>query len=321
MGVLVLLALGGPVPVCSAQAPPSAVPDLVSAVDAARLYADACAACHGARGDGRGPAARGLGLPRPRDFTAGVFKFRTTPSGSLPSDQDLFRTISQGVAGTWMPAWGTRLTEAECWALVRYIKSFAPTFRTEAPDPPVPLPSPPGRSRELISEGPWVYAVLGCAQCHGERGRGNGPSARRLSDDYGDPIRPYDFTRGAYKNGGSPEALYRTLRTGLSGTPMPALEPSVLAYAGGANADVAGLRRRLPPAEFDGAATYLTREPNAAELAAMSPAALDALVERRLWALVYYIQSLERRASLPYRLLREDAEAAVGAARTAAGKP
>ena len=68
------------------------------------VFVDHCAGCHGARGDGAGRAATFLS-PLPRDFTAGVFKFRSTPSGSLPTDGDLFRTITRGVRWTAMPTW------------------------------------------------------------------------------------------------------------------------------------------------------------------------------------------------------------------------
>src|SRR5207247_2095034 len=67
-------------------------------------FEEHCIGCHGVRGDGNGLAATFL-FPRPRDFTIGVFKFRSTPSGSLPTDGDLFRTITRG--GRWprMPTW------------------------------------------------------------------------------------------------------------------------------------------------------------------------------------------------------------------------
>ena len=49
------------------------------------LYQKLCSQCHGEKGDGRGVAAAHL-QPRPRDFTAGKFKVRHTPSGALPTD-------------------------------------------------------------------------------------------------------------------------------------------------------------------------------------------------------------------------------------------
>ena len=76
------------------------------------VYKHMCTFCHGTDGNGGGKAMAYL-FPWPRDFRKGVFKYRTTPSGSLPLDSDLFKVISRGVPGTAMPAWGTALTEEE----------------------------------------------------------------------------------------------------------------------------------------------------------------------------------------------------------------
>src|SRR5262249_57497199 len=67
-----------------------------------QIYDANCVQCHGASGKGDGYGAPFL-VPPPRDFTAGQFKFRTTASGQLPTDDDLFRTISRGASGTGMP--------------------------------------------------------------------------------------------------------------------------------------------------------------------------------------------------------------------------
>ena len=64
-----------------------------------KLYFRACAPCHGVQGDGNGPAARGFD-PAPRNFRRGAYKFRTTVSGALPLDEDMERTIREGVPGT-----------------------------------------------------------------------------------------------------------------------------------------------------------------------------------------------------------------------------
>jgi len=56
----------------------------------AEWYRDLCVACHGERGDGRGTWASRL-TPRPRDFTRGVYEFRSTPTGTLPTDDDIWR--------------------------------------------------------------------------------------------------------------------------------------------------------------------------------------------------------------------------------------
>jgi cytochrome c oxidase cbb3-type subunit 2 len=85
------------------------------------VYEARCVGCHGPKGDGNGPAATFLS-PRPRNFTLGVFKFRTTPSGSLPTDGDLFRTVTRGVRWTAMPTWH-ELPGNERLAVVMYIKT------------------------------------------------------------------------------------------------------------------------------------------------------------------------------------------------------
>ena len=179
-----------------------------------RLYRRACAPCHGARGDGRGPAASAL-EPKPHDFTTGLYKFRSTPFNAVPTDADLMRTISEGIPGSAMPAWKRLLSEPQRLALVQYIKSFAADRFAVAPvAQPVEISEAPDATPDSIARGKLIYERLQCGQCHGHRGRGDGPIAASL------PIRPQNFTRGVYKSGQQPEDLLRTILTGLSGTPM-----------------------------------------------------------------------------------------------------
>jgi cytochrome c oxidase cbb3-type subunit I/II len=184
-----------------------------------QAYTRRCVGCHGARGDGNGPAATFLS-PRPRDFTTGVFKFRTTPSGSLPTDGDLFRTVSRGVRWTAMPTWH-EVPEKDRLAVVSYIKTFSPRWKTDRPEPAVTIPAPPRVGESLLASGRELYAKAKCAECHGETGAGNGPSAGQLRDDFELPIRPTDFTRGQFKGGSAVSDVFRTMTTGLDGTPMP----------------------------------------------------------------------------------------------------
>src|SRR3990172_7977733 len=65
------------------------------------VYEANCAVCHGERGDGAGHAAHMLSV-QPRDFTRGLFKFRSTPSGVLPTDEDLLATVTRGLRWTAM---------------------------------------------------------------------------------------------------------------------------------------------------------------------------------------------------------------------------
>ena len=74
------------------------------------VYEQHCAACHGVNGDGNGPAAVWL-YPKPRNFNSGLFKIKSTPAGFLPTDEDLFQTVTRGMPGSSMPSF-TYLTEA-----------------------------------------------------------------------------------------------------------------------------------------------------------------------------------------------------------------
>ncbi len=187
-----------------------------------KLYQRHCTACHGEKGDGDGPAAYLLS-PKPRDFTSGVYKFRSTPTGSPPTDQDLLRTLKHGVNGTSMPAWD-RLSEQELTDVIQTVKSFSDIFTYEdAMEPPIAIASPPRLTKRSVKAGRKVYEEMECSKCHGTKGKGDGPSSAKLTDDWDRPIRPYDFTRGPrlMKGGASPRDIYRTFMTGLDGTPMP----------------------------------------------------------------------------------------------------
>ena len=187
-----------------------------------RVYERYCVGCHGELGNGKGPAARLL-VVQPRDFTSGIFKFRSTPTGTLPTDEDLFRTITRGVYRTSMPDWGL-LSERERLALVEYIKSFYPQWEQQGPGTPIYVPNPPADfgSPASVARGRQLYELLGCAACHGESGKGDGPSAATLEKDaWGNRQRPFDFTSGRLKSGPTAKDVYRTFMTGINGTAMP----------------------------------------------------------------------------------------------------
>ena len=193
------------------------------------LYERMCLYCHGAEGRGDGPAAFFLGAysaPRPRDFVKGGFKFRSTPSGELPTDQDLFRTVTRGVIGV-MPSFAA-LTEDERWQIIAYVKSFNPEFAQPLVQP-IPLRSQPiPQTAESIERGRAVYETFACGKCHGADGRGDGPVALSggLKDSRGLPIAPADLTRpSSFKNGSSVRDIVRGLITGMDGTPMPSYAP------------------------------------------------------------------------------------------------
>jgi len=183
------------------------------------VYRARCAGCHGSTGDGNGPAATFL-FPRPRDFTLGVFKFRTTPSGSLPTDGDLYRTVTRGIRWTAMPTWH-ELPGKERLAVITFIKTFSNRWKEEKPEPPEVIGDAPKATPMLIARGKDLYQKAKCFQCHGESGKGDGESAPDLIDDLKFPIRPTDLTRGQLKGGSTARDIYRTMTLGLDGTPMP----------------------------------------------------------------------------------------------------
>ena len=200
-------------------------PDLGSEPQRAKgkvLYDKFCSQCHGEAGDGAGVAAVHLN-PLPRNFTTGKFKIRTTPSGAMPTTSDLKTIIKNGMPYTSMPAWPT-FSDDELTSLAYYIKSFSPDFNN--PDflkPPVDLPKAPAYSKESAEAGRKVYEATGCIACHGNLGRGDGTSGPTLKDDLGHPIRPADFTqRWTFRGGPTREDIFRTMTTGINGTPMPA---------------------------------------------------------------------------------------------------
>jgi mono/diheme cytochrome c family protein len=191
------------------------------------VYVKNCAQCHGEKGDGQGYATPHL-FPTPRNFTTGRFKVRTTPSGALPTHQDLVNIIRRGMPYTSMPAWPD-LSEQEVSDLAYFLTTFSPDFSTpESVPKPLELPGAPGSTQESIELGKKLYVETGCLKCHGNLGRGDGPSAPTLMDDFGQPIRAADLTQPwTFRGGSSREDIFRTMTTGLNGTPMPSFADSL----------------------------------------------------------------------------------------------
>jgi mono/diheme cytochrome c family protein len=186
----------------------------------AELYYRYCWGCHGARGNGDGENAPYV-TPAPRNFVTATFKCRSTPTGTLPLDSDLYITLIRGFNFTNMPSWAT-LTAQNRADLVAFIKTFSARWVTEKPGEPIQVPAEPKLTVESIKHGGELFQKLECWKCHGQEGRGDGPSASTLTDSNDQPIRPYNFTSSnRSKCGRTNSDLYRIFMTGLDGTPMP----------------------------------------------------------------------------------------------------
>lgn len=188
------------------------------------VYERQCLVCHGRWGDGRGELAPQM-YPRPRRLTSGIFKYRSTPSGFLPTLGDLQRTIRNGIAGTSMPAFSS-LSRREILSVTAYLQTLSSRWRRPIHhSTPVPLPDPPPWMEDhdvrLPHEqnGARLFAQL-CAPCHGSDASGTGAASLDLMDVWDQPSRPPDLRQPVYRSGPTPIDLYRTLTTGLDGTPM-----------------------------------------------------------------------------------------------------
>jgi len=161
----------------------------------ARLYAENCAVCHGANGEGRIGATLAKNWP------------------SIRPDLRVRATIENGIAGSPMPAWsqkkGGPLSEAEIDALVVYILSWESGGPRLIPPTPTPFPRPRLTPPPQVEGDPNRGALLfdqNCAVCHGPNGEGR--IGARLARPWSS-IRPDLEVKSAIVNG-------------IGGSPMPA---------------------------------------------------------------------------------------------------
>lgn len=200
-----------------------------------KVYQKYCVICHGDKGDGKGLVGiihrvEKSGLvwdAYPRDFTVGTFKFRSTATGCLPDNEDLLRTVTDGIVRSGMPSHRDVPIENRK-AVVEYIKGFSPRWKEEDLCKVIAINKPQYvGSAESVSKGEKVFKDMKCFECHGYEGKGDGPKAKDLKDDWGDRILPFNFTSGTLKRGSSPENIYITFTSGLDGTGMPSYEDSL----------------------------------------------------------------------------------------------
>jgi len=183
------------------------------------VYDAHCIECHGTGGKGDGPSAAYL-IPRPRDFSTGKYKIRSTETGSVPTDDDLMQSVRQGLYGTAMPSFFRVLATTEIRDVVAYVKTMSPQFATP-PKTVAPGGGTPS-SPESIDRGRQAYDKLQCGKCHGSDGRGTGAVATAFEDEWKQPLRASDLTEPwTFHGGATARDVYLRFRTGMMGTPMP----------------------------------------------------------------------------------------------------
>lgn len=216
--------------------PPGAIP----ADRGEKLYTQWCASCHGDKGAGDGILSKAL-APPPRNFTRARFRLRSTPDGSLPSDGDLFRTISVGIVVSRMPAFSSLPVE-DRWALVDHVKRLSAFydedeqktlnhFELNPPDPEVRFDQASIATDEAaVARGKKLWLEKGeCWKCHGTEGLGDGPSAPTLKSEEETKLLSANLQRGpaGLKSVANVTDVFRVLNLGIAGTPMPSYAKSM----------------------------------------------------------------------------------------------
>lgn len=181
------------------------------------LYARHCAVCHGPDGRGNGPAAPSL-IPRPRDFTSGQFKYKSTPAAEPPSGPDLIGVVSHGLNASAMPYFNDLLPDADLREVVEYIKGFSPVFDSKVAHS-LAIPPRIAATADSMARGKALFNSRGCQACHSENGRGG----ITLKDLKGYPVIARDLTAPwTYRGGSAPEQIWLRLTTGIVAGAMPA---------------------------------------------------------------------------------------------------
>lgn len=83
-----------------------------------KLYDTQCATCHGATGAGDGKMAASIPDPKPSNLADAAWKHGST-------DGEVFTVVKDGVKGTGMRGYGTRMKPDDIWNVVNYIRTLA----------------------------------------------------------------------------------------------------------------------------------------------------------------------------------------------------
>ena len=206
------------------------------------LFQQNCAHCHGPYGRGNGSStAQWYSGNFPRNFNYAKFKSRSTTYGAVPTDSDLFRTLTRGLYGSSMPSF-RHLDPQDRWALVMFIKSlgnfyddfdevvinrFDPEFGGRNSLPPA-MGKEPEVTLQSVTRGRILFVEQACVTCH----QGTKPRPVGLArwegtfDNWRDEMkRPIqnsrNLTNRVFRSGAAPSDLFRIISDGPSIGPMP----------------------------------------------------------------------------------------------------
>lgn len=266
----------------------------------ADLYALYCARCHGEVGRGDGPDVDSSPMP-PTDFVRAEFDCRSTSYLTLPEPEDLARTIEQGIPAANMPA-TISMTQGELNALVDHLQTLSRRWLDEVPGPGVYIGDPPAETDTLRNEGRFAYMVLGCWQCHGAGGDGDGPL---LSDQVkAGQVDLMPFRAGQFVCGDELEDITRTLATGTSSAHMPPveqtdltfirdnLEQRMVAHRENIDLDLHPLEQTYDAAEVDALKAYIQTLPVWRQIDNLPAQEMGSNSTRRRWALAAFVRHL-----------------------------
>jgi len=216
-----------------------------------QVYMEYCMACHGAKGDGKGVASKGMSNP-PRNFTLGIIKFGKVVSGDLVHDDTLISIIKKGLHGSGMLPWD--VSEIQALNVVQYIKTFAPDTwegKDKTLGEKIKITKNPygiARNSSAITRGREVYHLEAqCWTCHrayagkaeldamsmkvnGEKFEDYDEEMYQLKiqeGDHGYKNMPPDFTWHAVKSASTVEELYVRIAAGVGGTTMASWQDTI----------------------------------------------------------------------------------------------
>lgn len=154
------------------------------------LYAEGCVACHNANGEG----------------TAIAPALNSAELRARMADEDLARTITDGVPGTLMAGWGGTLDAAQVADLTQIIRRWEEIQAAGIELPAVEIATIPP-TPEMIAAGQQLFSVA-CTGCHGRSAQGT-----RMAPAL------YNQT---FLSQTPDQAIYQIIANGVPGTAMPA---------------------------------------------------------------------------------------------------